>query len=41
MSTINRSEHHNLKGPKRALSYPNDLSPHYVWFFTASNNRGQ
>ena len=37
MSTINRSEHHNLKGPKRALSYPNDLSPHYVWFFTASN----
>src|SRR5262249_34146558 len=37
MSTINRSEHHNLKGPKRALSYPNDLSPHYVWFFIASN----
>jgi hypothetical protein len=28
MSTINRSKHHNLKGPKRALSYPNDPSPH-------------
>src|SRR5271166_5673759 len=38
--TINRSEPHNLKkGPKRGpLSYPNDPSPHSVWFFTAENS---
>ena len=26
------------RAPNRALSYPNDPSPHYVWFFTANNN---
>ena len=36
-STINRSERHNLKGPKRGLSYSNDRSPHCVWSFTANN----
>jgi NADPH2:quinone reductase len=25
------------RAPNRALSYPNDPSPHYVWFFTANN----
>jgi hypothetical protein len=33
------SEPHNLKKrtPSGALSYPNDPSPHSVWFFTAGN----
>ena len=28
------------RAPNRALSYPDDPSPHYVWFFTANNNAG-